>query len=199
MGAAGPGGRGGRRGARRAHHQNFGRVLQLSDHFWGAQRRRHHGLSSMTRHALHSGSGAAADQSVRLEGQRAPQRLWLAAWGRGRGGALGSVVRDPEGAGRVGGEDSACVLPAWRFRGLVTRCCGPAWKPALTSPFSDPRSAPRGGQPCERVLGSPFQKACVLRPSLRLSWPQKSAFRMERSFSCERCPGGLGQQAAATP
>lgn len=45
------------RGSRCTHHQNFGRVLQLSDHFWGPKRRRHHGLSSMTRHALHYGSG----------------------------------------------------------------------------------------------------------------------------------------------
>lgn len=92
----GAGGRGGRDGARRAHHQNFGRVLQLSDHFWGPQRRRHHGLSSMTRHALHSGSRAAAGQSARRAGggggawgrrrRRLSGRSGGGAWGRRRRG-----------------------------------------------------------------------------------------------------------------
>lgn len=77
------------RGGAATHHQNFGRVLQLSDHFWGPQRRRHHGLSSMTRHALHSGSGRRAGQSHGAPGSRAPAGAVAAAdvdaGSRGRG------------------------------------------------------------------------------------------------------------------
>lgn len=123
--AAEPGSRGGRGRPRRAHHQNFGRVLQLSDHFWGPQRRRHHGLSSMTRHALHSGKGVAADQSARPGGLRAPGRLRRAGLGRGRGD--GVVLRTGRGlwqrmrAAGLGGS-----------RTPVTTRPGPARTPALS-------------------------------------------------------------------
>lgn len=186
--AAEPGSRGGRGGPRRAHHQNFGRVLQLSDHFWGPQRRRHHGLSSMTRHALHSGKGVADDQSARPAGLRAPGRL--------RRAGLGS------GPGRRGAEDRSGAMAAHA-------CCRPGGfsDAGDHAPWPRPDAGALLGSPIcapPRVAvrlraessGRPSRRLGLLRPSLCPSWPQKNVFRTEHSSygrPCERCPGGLGQ------
>lgn len=97
------------RGGAGTYHQNFGRVLQLSDHFWGPQRRRHHGLSSMTRHAVHFGSGRPAGQSRDSSGSRAPARAVAAAdvdaGSRGQGCGLAGLraraVGAPTGLARL--------------------------------------------------------------------------------------------------
>lgn len=106
-------------------HQNFGRVLQLSDHFWGPQRRRHHGLSSMTRHAVHFGSGRPTGQSRDSSGSRAPAEPSRPPTStRGRG------VRAAGRRARAAGAPSGFVRPLAR-----SLAAGPGAPPALPCPL----------------------------------------------------------------
>lgn len=137
----------------------------------------------MTRHALHSGSGAAAGQSAHLEGQRAPERLWRAGVGAGpgRGAGRSAAGTRRERGGLAVRSAPACCWP--RVFGGPCPCAPVPPRRQRSPPFSYPRSAPRGGLPCERVLGSPFQKACILRLSLSPSWPQKAHSEWNAPFT----------------
>lgn len=149
-------------------HQNFGRVLQLSDHFWGPERHRHLGLSSMTRHALHYGSGTAAGQSRR--DPRAPRALRGRHGGRGRGRRRAAGPGRPDAESWAAGEEGRLGRPA-RAGSPAGRTTGPGrWGRAVATPglragapaLISPSSPPPARFPPPRTV--PAAPALSLRP-----------------------------------